>query len=215
MPLPPRVFRINAKNIFLTYSKCSLSKEYTIEKLRALSLTSNKKFIRVARELHEDGTPHLHVLIQFEGRIQVTNQRLFDIVSPHSSAIFHPNIQSAKSSKDVKAYIEKGGDFLDWGTFQEDPRNSRNRGQALDDVYDDALKSTSAEEALQIIRINDPRIFTLQYHNLRANYERLFYKPLDPYISFWEYSSFNITRIMNEWLEHNFQINCAAQPVEI
>ncbi|XP_039138816.1 uncharacterized protein LOC120276149 [Dioscorea cayenensis subsp. rotundata] len=111
-------------------------------------------------------------------------------------------------------YNEKCGDYVNWGIFQEDSRLSRNGRQPLTDVYDNALNSGSIEEALKIIRRNDPRIFTLQYHNLRHNYERIFYKHLDPYRLFWAYSSFNITRLMNDWIQHNFLINAVARPEE-
>lgn len=68
MPHPPKKFRINAINIFLTYPRCSLAKELALERLIAVNLPSNKKFIRVARELHEDGIPYLHALIELEER---------------------------------------------------------------------------------------------------------------------------------------------------
>lgn len=43
-----------------------------MSQLLAISLPSNKKFIRVVRELHDDGQPHLHVLFQLEGKTQIT-----------------------------------------------------------------------------------------------------------------------------------------------
>lgn len=204
MPPQARRFRLNAKNIFLTYPHCPLTKERALEQLLVVSLPSNKKFIRVARELHEDGSPHLHILVQLEGRAQVTNPRLFDLRSCSSSLVFHPNIQCAKSSSDVKAYIEKGGDYVDWGQFQVAGRSSRDGRHDLLTVYADALNSGSTEAALQIILEKDPRAFTLQYHNLKPNYERIFLKPLDPYKSYWDYSLFEITPSMQAWLEHNF-----------
>ncbi|KAJ1442130.1 hypothetical protein SESBI_00940 [Sesbania bispinosa] len=103
-------------------------------------------------ELHENGEPHLHALIQFEGRYQCTNYRFFDLVSPTSSTQFHPNIQNAKSSSDVKAYIDKDGDFIDYGEFQVDGRSSRGGKQDLADVYAEALNSSSKPQALQIIK---------------------------------------------------------------
>ncbi|XP_039143985.1 uncharacterized protein LOC120281140 [Dioscorea cayenensis subsp. rotundata] len=57
--------RCSAKNFFLTYPQCSLSKEEALSQLLAIPLPSNKKFIRVARELHEDGQPHLHTARSF------------------------------------------------------------------------------------------------------------------------------------------------------
>nr|1L2M_A Chain A, Rep protein [Tomato yellow leaf curl Sardinia virus]1L5I_A Chain A, Rep protein [Tomato yellow leaf curl Sardinia virus] len=115
-------FSIKAKNYFLTYPKCDLTKENALSQITNLQTPTNKLFIKICRELHENGEPHLHILIQFEGKYNCTNQRFFDLVSPTRSAHFHPNIQGAKSSSDVKSYIDKDGDVLEWGTFQIDGR---------------------------------------------------------------------------------------------
>lgn len=203
MPLQPKKFRFNAKNFFLTYLRCSLTKEIALQQLLAASLPNNRKFICVARELHDDGCPHLHVLIQLEGGAQLTNPRLFDLRSSVASTSFHPNIQCAKSSSDVKAYIEKGGDYIDWGEFQVDSRSSRNRRHDLSSFYANSLNSETPDRALEIIREKDPRAFVLQYHNLKSNVKRIFARPLDPYISYWAYSMFTITSRMQAWLEHN------------
>ncbi|CBX51432.1 replication associated protein [Ageratum leaf curl Cameroon alphasatellite] len=61
-----RKFLINAKNYFLTFPKCSLSKEEALEQILKLNTPTNKKYIKICRELHENGEPHLHVLMQFE-----------------------------------------------------------------------------------------------------------------------------------------------------
>lgn len=211
MPLPPNRFRFSAKNIFLTYSHCSLSKEEALSQLLAISLASNKKFIRVARELHDDGQPHLHILLQLEGKVQITNQRLFDLCHVSSSLQFHPNIQIARSSSDIKAYIEKDGDYTDCGKFQIDGRSSRGGPVNLAEVYADTLKAGSVVESLQIIREKDPENFFLQYHNLRANAERLFAPPIFDFKSKWGSYSFVVSTRISQWLLDNFVVNDAAR----
>ncbi|XP_039126947.1 uncharacterized protein LOC120263106 [Dioscorea cayenensis subsp. rotundata] len=109
--------------------------------LLAVPLPSNKKFIKVARELHDDGQQHLRVLIQLEGKAQITNQRLFNLQHLPFSRSFHPNIQTARSFSDVKAYVEKNGDYTDWGEFQIDGRSSRNGPLNLAEVYAEALNA--------------------------------------------------------------------------
>nr|ADR79365.1 C1 [Tobacco curly shoot virus] len=154
---PPNKFRINAKNYFLTYPHCSLTKEEALSQLKNLETPTNKLFIRICRELHEDGSPHLHVLIQFEGKFQCKNQRFFDLTSPTRSAHFHPNIQGAKSSTDVKTYMEKDGDVLDYGVFQVDGRSARGGCQSANDAYAEAINSGSKHEALNILREKAPK----------------------------------------------------------
>jgi len=100
-------FRLQAKGWFLTYPKCSLTKEEALEALKGKR--PGLKQILVSRELHEDGSPHLHVYLYFSEKFNCTNERFFDLGS------FHPNVQVAKSLRAVQAYIKKDGDFIQEG----------------------------------------------------------------------------------------------------
>nr|ADE09139.1 C1 protein [Tomato leaf curl Taiwan virus] len=211
--MPPlNKFRINAKNYFLTYPHCSLSKEEALSQIQALQTPTNKLFIRVCRELHEDGTPHLHILIQFEGKFQCKNNKFFDPTSTTRSAHFHPNIQGAKSSTDVKTYMEKDGDVLDHGIFQVDGRSARGGCQSANDAYAEAINSGSKAEALNILREKAPKDFVLQFHNLNSNLDRIFAPPLEVYISPFVSSSFDqVPRELVEWVAENVR-DSAARP---
>nr|ARB16260.1 replication associated protein [Cotton leaf curl Multan virus] len=201
-----------AKNYFITYPQCSLTKEEALSQLSHQHTPNSKKYIKLCRELHEDGSPHLHVLIQFEGKFVCTNNRFFDLVSPTRSAHFHPNIQGAKSSSDVKSYIEKDGDILDWGQFQIDGRSARGGQQTANDAYAAALNAGSKSEALRVIKELAPKDFVLQFHNLNANLDRIFQEPLAPYISPFSSSSFDqVPEELEEWVSENV-VDAAARP---
>nr|UUV61290.1 C1 [Tomato mottle leaf curl virus] len=212
MPLPRR-FRIHSKNYFLTYPKCSLTKEEALSQLLGLQTPVNKLFVRVARELHEDGEPHLHVLIQFEGKLQCTNERLFDLISPTRSTHFHPNVQGAKSSSDVKSYVEKDGDFIDHGVFQIDGRSARGGQQSANDTYAKILNAGSVMEALNILREEQPKDFVLQHHNIHSNLERIFQKAPEPWVPPFPLSSFTeVPEEMQGWADDYFGLDPAARP---
>nr|AGZ91416.1 replication associated protein [Tomato yellow leaf curl virus] len=205
-------FRINSKNYFLTYPKCSLTKEEALSQLQNLQTPTNKKFIKICRELHENGEPHLHVLIQFEGKFNCKNKRFFDLVSPNRSAHFHPNIQGAKSSSDVKSYIDKYGDTLDWGEFRIDDRSARGGQHSANDAYAAALNSGSKSEALRVLRELAPKDFVLQFHNLNSNLDTIFQEPPAPYISPFLSSSFNqVPEELEVWVSENV-MSAAARP---
>nr|AIY31187.1 AC1 protein [Tomato yellow leaf curl virus] len=208
----PRLFKIYAKNYFLTYPNCSLSKEEALTQLKNLESPTNKKYIKVCRELHENGEPHLHVLIQFEGKYQCKIQRFFDQVSPNRSAHFHPNFQAAKSSTDVKTYVEKVGDFIDFGVFQIDGRSGRGGQQSANDPYAEALNSGSKSETLNILKDKAPKDYILQFHNLSSNLDRIFSPPLEVYVSPFLSSSFNqVPDELEEWVADNV-VSSAARP---
>nr|AGZ91431.1 AC1 [Tomato leaf curl Gujarat virus] len=209
----PNRFKINAKNYFLTYPKCSLTKEDALSQLLNIQTPTSKKFIRICRELHEDGTPHLHVLIQFEGKFQCKNNRFFDLTSPTRSAHFHPNIQGAKSSSDVKSYMEKDGDVVDHGVFQVDGRSARGGCQSANDAYAEAINSGSKAQALNILREKAPKNFVLQFHNLNSNLDRIFTPPMDVYVSPFLSSSFDqVPEELEEWAAENVG-SPAARPL--
>nr|AFJ54064.1 Rep [Tomato leaf curl Joydebpur virus] len=210
---PPKRFQIYAKNYFLTYPQCSLTKEDALSQLQNLSTPTNKLFIRVSRELHENGEPHLHVLIQFEGKFKCQNNRFFDLVSPTRSTHFHPNIQGAKSSSDVKAYVEKDGDFIDFGVFQIDGRSARGGQQSANDAYAEAINSGSKAAALNILREKAPKDYVLQFHNLNANLDRIFTPPLEVYVSPFSSSSFDqVPDELDKWAAENV-VSAAARPL--
>ena len=100
-------FRVAAKGWFLTYPKCSLTKEEALEALKGKR--KGLKQVLVAREVHQDGTPHLHAYLYYDRTFDCTNERFFDLGS------FHPNVQSAKSLRAVQAYIKKDGDYVQEG----------------------------------------------------------------------------------------------------
>nr|AHA82236.1 AC1 [Tomato leaf curl Karnataka virus] len=209
----PNRFKINAKNYFLTYPKCSLTKEEALSQLLNLQTPTSKKFIRICRELHEDGTPHLHVLIKFEGKFQCKNNRFFDLTSPTRSAHFHPNIQGAKSSSDVKSYMEKDGDVVDHGVFQIDGRSARGGCQSANDAYAEAINAGSKIEALNILREKAPKDYVLQFHNLNSNLDRIFTPPIEVYVSPFSSSSFDqVPEELEEWAAENV-VSAAARPI--
>nr|QIH45402.1 replication protein [Ludwigia yellow vein virus]QIH45410.1 replication protein [Ludwigia yellow vein virus] len=208
----PRSFQIKAKNIFLTYPKCHIPKEEALELIKAIHCPSDKLFIRVAQEKHSDGTLHLHALIQFKGKAQFRNPRHFDITHPNTSSQFHPNFQGAKSSSDVKSYIEKDGDYVDWGVFQVDGRSARGGQQTANDAAAEALNAGSKEAALSIIREKLPKEYIFQFHNLNSNLDRIFAPPAEVFVSPFLASSFDqVPEELECWAEENVR-DAAARP---
>jgi len=107
----PSNFRIDSRSFFLTYPKLDLSKE---EALQLLQLKLAGKPITgavVCRELHEDGTPHIHAYILLEKRFNCKNARFWDLNGHHG------DYQMAKSIEAVSKYIKKDGDFVEFGTL--------------------------------------------------------------------------------------------------
>lgn len=109
-------FMLQAKNFFLTYPRCDMSKE------DAAALLQHKlalDYLMVAAELHQDGTPHLHALITAKSKAKITNSNFFDL------GHFHGNYQTARKTDDVREYIMKADQFpLEIGQYSSNDQSS-------------------------------------------------------------------------------------------
>lgn len=99
-------FRVQGKYFFNTYPQCNLSKEAI--KNFYLELLPNIEKLIVAEELHQDGNTHIHVLFQHKTRLNIRNERYFDIDD------YHPNITSVRNLAACTNYIKKDNNYLEY-----------------------------------------------------------------------------------------------------
>jgi len=103
---PTPMFRIQGKHIFLTYAQAAgiESKETLLWALRDKVPTPIGWAI--GKENHQNGGVHYHVLLKYEQRIDIRDQRFYDVAG------HHPNIQTVRSAKHTLRYVTKEGDTL-------------------------------------------------------------------------------------------------------
>lgn len=176
-------FRCHARNIFLTYPQCNIEKESALATLSSLEPTA--KYLLVAEEFHEDGTPHLHAILSFQQPRDIRNERHFDI-SGH-----HPNIQSARSLKKSIAYVKKDGKFVETG---ESP---------LGNSYETLTKVTNAEEFWEQIKEIDPKSYILHHEKLEYFVSKKFKRTVEEYVS--PYPCFNPPNECSNWVEQHLR----------
>ena len=120
-------FRFNGMQAFLTYPRCELDKQELVDFLQTFGPTD--RYI-VCREEHKDGTPHLHAYVKWHKKLNLSNERCFDLGG------HHPNITSPKSYYAVCKYVRKGDDYIESGMDakqEESARKSKTRilGKAI------------------------------------------------------------------------------------
>lgn len=93
----------NGKRFFLTYPQCEASKDDLFAFLLA---RADVQYLCVARELHEDGNPHLHACVEY-ATIQRHDKRWLDFQGKH------PNKQDPRNWNACKNYVKKDGDFVE------------------------------------------------------------------------------------------------------
>jgi len=72
-------------------------------------------------EAHQDGTPHVHAVIQFSKKVDIRNERHFDLNE------FHPNVQSVKHMGKSINYVKKDGLYTEYGECKQAERDVTSR----------------------------------------------------------------------------------------
>ena len=96
-------FRIQSKELFLTYSQCILTKE---ELLTFLSKKMKIEEYIICIENHKKEGRHLHAYISLEKRCDIKNCNYLDYKG------YHPKIEKVKSSVKAIQYIKKDKDYI-------------------------------------------------------------------------------------------------------
>jgi len=97
-----------AKKWFLTFPQCSLPHQQALENLQ--SKFQPIDWAIVAEEKPQDGTPHLHIAIQFKDRFYSSDMRAFDPICGQ-----HGNYQPMKNIRNTVAYVTKEGEYTAFG----------------------------------------------------------------------------------------------------
>lgn len=139
-------FRLQANRVFLTYPQATCSKQALFDFLSTLTSAGDGQGIPVARclvaqEAHEDGGIHFHCYVEFNRKVDVRNERLFDFEENH------PNIQKVRSKQNVIDYCTKDDQEplanFSWRevsiTFLDKLRAGIAEGKSVNDILDDAL----------------------------------------------------------------------------
>jgi len=104
-------FRIHAKKLYLTYSQVHPSADQQAI-LQILKQKPELPFFNyvIAKEHHQDGGIHFHVLLLFNKQIDIKNQNALDIQFLEQT--YHGNYQAARSTERVVEYVCKHGDYI-------------------------------------------------------------------------------------------------------
>lgn len=101
-------FKFDAHRAFLTYPNTSFEHDQLHEFLNNLA---GVLWARICSETHASGEPHVHAVVQFKGRFQSRNERIFDFQERH------PNIQPVRDVRRALEYVTKDGHFTDYGSI--------------------------------------------------------------------------------------------------
>ena len=106
-------FRMNRMNFILTFPQCATTKETAVERLEQKWKDEMKGYI-VCEEQHKDGTPHLHVFLQFTKRKNFKDPHWADFIAGK-----HGDYKVCKSVSGSVRYVTKDGKYIAKGVDVE------------------------------------------------------------------------------------------------
>lgn len=189
MPRATSTFRICGNSFFLTYPQTN--HDVADELLTFFKSLRDYQGCVIGKELHEDGSEHLHALVQFCKRIDSTRQSFFDVAGRH------PNIQVARRPSDVYKYVTKDGNFIKDGELTRIGRTK----ESFEEAIQEALTKESLREAIQFLKQTVPATFARNYGNISKFLNDHFSEKPIEYVS--EYTFENTSPVIQEWVEDN------------
>jgi len=106
-------FRIRSKNLFLTYAQLPEVPnliEKILDQLKSALKRNDMKHL-IAKELHEDGNPHVHVYLSFDTPVGVYSSSKLDLEFGGKS--YHGKYETVKSKHSTIQYLLKDQDEKD------------------------------------------------------------------------------------------------------
>ena len=187
-------FRLSAKSLFLTYPKCPLD-------LRRVFVTLGSRLGKYKaldwvfrRELHEDGSPHVHVYLRFHRRLDIKNASFLDL---GADGEFHGNYQAAKSQEKVLEYVLKDLDskydkrLLIYSPSLEARISASGDLLSLEQAALSLAQQGDVDAAMELYRLNDPKAYLWRFISLERTLRAIAIKSMG-FTSKYRWSNYEI-----------------------
>lgn len=183
----------HAKQWFLTWAKCTLSKEAALL-LITLCVSAPLAAYVICEELHKDGTPHLHAYLKYERKVNLNgNMRKFDLRAEggggtsQNGQMWVCNVTTARGAAQCIAYAKKGGNYIS--------KDVELHIKPIDVAIQLASKG-KRKEALELLWLNEGRLMLTQGVMVKAQlgtrHKRLYKTP---------YPSFSPIQALTDWVD--------------
>ncbi|QDJ95277.1 replication-associated protein [Capybara virus 35_cap1_1079] len=114
-----KTFRQQGKSFILTFPQCAEKKEVAAERIEQKFGSSLKGYV-VCEEAHKDGTPHLHVFLQFTEKLRHSDKNYFDFIGGK-----HGSYEVARNVRKSVEYVTKSGNYVAKGVDVESIRKKK------------------------------------------------------------------------------------------
>src|SRR5947209_9121639 len=159
--VPSKKYRFNGKHIYVTWSKSKIeSKEVFHEKLLAILPGGVRMF--GGRELHQDGTPHYHVVFSFVNKVNWPDAAKKFYIEGDTTAI---RFEKPKPRQRLSAFLENNQSYCakDGDTFGERLSLEGAVAEQRKRKWQDIVDEPDEKKAWELIRELDPRAWMLNH----------------------------------------------------
>lgn len=181
-------FRVNARNLSLTYPRCDIPKEEVLTLLQKTNFGDFTKYA-IAQEHHQDQGLHLHIYLGYSVKKNLTIATCLDLT--WRGLIYHPNIQATRNVTQWLDYLKK-----------EDPDVLTNVQR--NNFWQDAISATTEEEARQIISKEAPKEYVKSFTSIDAFCRSKKRKTIS-FLSKWTPQDFIFIEEIQEWFDQTTQ----------
>jgi hypothetical protein len=108
-------FNLHAKNLGLTYPQNQCSPTQMLGNIKSY-FGENLEWAVVCRELHEDGSPHLHCAVRTKKKVHIRNAHALDMLSRDCEGnIKHGSYEAVRSLRKWLTYVIKDDEYVEHG----------------------------------------------------------------------------------------------------
>ena len=132
--------QLQAKNWLLTFPQCDTKKQEAERSIKEKWNKEELNYAIIAEEKHEDGSPHLHILLSFKEKFITRDRHVFDFIAGK-----HGSYETVRSIRDAIRYVKKENNFLIIGNT---PSESGSQKISKSAVVAEMLKSGSTLEQI-------------------------------------------------------------------
>lgn len=190
-PKKPKIGKHNAKNWLMTYPKNATTKDVALETiLNSDQIRKELVYVCVGEEKHKDGTPHLHVFLQYKKKRQFRDYGCLDKIAGK-----HGNYQGQKfgTVTSMVEYVKKDGVFVEWGKCDLEINHWA--------AAREAAKEGKLEEANAMLWESKPRDMFLYADRISQNARSLCTVPKPVWKPRFHVLPFNVPSGITNWVE--------------
>ncbi|AUM61648.1 Rep [uncultured virus] len=146
-------FRLNSKNLFLTYPRCNIARETILVHLQDKFKENLEEYL-IVQEMHKDGEIHIHAYLGLKQKINYKDPKCLDILDHHGE------YESMKNKEKTIEYLLKedkqplqSQDWQQWLMQSKSHQKRQNNMDKLNYILDNGLQKAVLTGNIPLVQL--------------------------------------------------------------